>query len=405
MKRIVMLVSPWLITVAAAADAGAQQAVPLTHRSTFPEAFGFLQSVREMPDGRVMAADPLGRTLALLDLALGTAAPVGREGQGPGEWRQPDAVFPLPGDSTLLVDLGNARLSVIAPDGRFVATHPMMLGQPGPGAGPFDIVQPRGVDREGRVYFQAMSRRGGPGAAADSAAVKRWSRVEGEAPARIAGLRPPAMSSASSGQGGGGMQVRMQPVPLAQQDDWAVAPDGRVAVVRAEPYRVEWHSPAGGITRGPEVSVPRTRVRDAEKERWLDEVAGTGMGVSVQMGPGGPNMSFRRGGAGGRPEDPGAAAYEWPETLPAFRPGRSMVAPDGRLWVERYSAVGSPVVYDVFDQAGVRTARYRLPAGQRIIGMTERAVYAVRTDELGLNWLEVYEPAADPKGAPPSARR
>lgn len=393
MNRIAMLAASFLLPLSMAADAGAQRPVPLAHRSTFPESFGFLQNIREMPDGRVMAADPLGGLLALLDLDRGTATRVGREGQGPGEWRQPDAVFPLPGDSTLLVDLGNARLSVIDPDGRFVATHPMALGQPGPGGAPFDLVQPRYVDRQGRVYFQAMPPRGGPGAAPDSAAVKRWSRVEGETPVRIAGLRPPAVSSATSGQSSGGVQVRMRPVPLSPQDDWAVAPDGRVAVVRAEPYRVEWHSPAGAVRRGPEVRVTPVRVRDAEKERWLEEIAGTGVGVSVEMGPGGPSMSMRRGGGPGRQDAANASDYEWPETLPAFRSGRAMVGPDGRLWVERYSAVGSPVVYDVFDGAGVRTARYQIPSGQRIIALTERATYAVRTDELGLNWLEIYEPA------------
>ena len=392
MKRILTPLSSLLLALSVAADAGAQRPVPLSHRGSFPESFGFLQSIREMPDGRVMAADPLGGTLVLLDAGRGTTSPLGREGQGPGEWRQPDAVFPLPGDSTLLVDLGNARLSVIAPDGRFVATHPMALGQPGPGAGPFDVVQPRGVDREGRVYFQSMRTGGRPGAPPDSAEVKWWSRVEGEAPVRIARLTPPAMSSTTSGRGGG-MEVRMRPIPLAPQDDWAVAPDGRVAVVRADPYRVEWHSPAGAVRRGPEVPVTPVRVREAEKERWLEEVAGTALGVSMEMGPGGPSMSFKRGGGRGRPGQADASAYEWPGTLPAFRSGRSLVAPDGRLWVERSSAVGAPVVYDVFDAAGVRRARYQLPAGQRIIGITERAIYAVRTDELGLNWLELYGPA------------
>ena len=268
MNRVVTLVSAPLLALSIAAEAGGQQAVPLAHRSSFPESFGFLQAVREMPDGRVMAADPLGGTLTLLDLARGTATSLGREGQGPGEWRQPDAVLPLPGDSTLLVDLGNMRLSVLDPDGRFVATHPMTIGRPGPGAGPFDIVQPRAVDLQGRVYFQAVRRGAGPGAAPDSAEVKRWSRIEGEAPVRIVRLRPPAMSSAGSGERGGGMQVRMRPVPLAPQDDWAVAPDGRVAVIRAEPYSVEWHSPAGAVVRGPQGPVSPVRVRDAEKERW-----------------------------------------------------------------------------------------------------------------------------------------
>ena len=84
----------------------------------FPEGFGLLSNVRELPDGKVLVADPLGQILAALDMDAGTMDMWGREGGGPREYRQPDAVHALPGDSTLLVDLGNGRLTVIAPDGR-----------------------------------------------------------------------------------------------------------------------------------------------------------------------------------------------------------------------------------------------------------------------------------------------
>ncbi len=90
----------------------------------FPEGFGLLSNVRELPDGRVLVADPLGQILAALDMDAGTMDFWGREGGGPQEYRQPDAVHALPGDSTLLVDLGNARLTVIALDaGRTVNEH------------------------------------------------------------------------------------------------------------------------------------------------------------------------------------------------------------------------------------------------------------------------------------------
>ena len=94
----------------------------------FPEGFGLLSNVRELPDGRVLVADPLGQILAALDMDAGTMDMWGREGGGPREYRQPDAVYALPGDSTLLVDLGNGRLMVIAPDGSFVRSRPIAVG-------------------------------------------------------------------------------------------------------------------------------------------------------------------------------------------------------------------------------------------------------------------------------------
>ena len=73
--------------------------------ASFPEPFSFVNSVREMADGTIMAADPLGQVLLRMDLSAGTADTLGRVGEGPQEYQQPDQVFPLPGDSTLLVDL------------------------------------------------------------------------------------------------------------------------------------------------------------------------------------------------------------------------------------------------------------------------------------------------------------
>ena len=81
--------------------------------ATFPEAFSYLSGVRKLSDGRILAADPIGQVLLRLDLDAGTADTLGRQGPGPQEYDGPDQVFPLPGDSTLLIDLSNGRLTVI----------------------------------------------------------------------------------------------------------------------------------------------------------------------------------------------------------------------------------------------------------------------------------------------------
>ena len=74
----------------------------------------------------------------------GTADTLGRVGGGPGEYQQPDAVFPLPGDSTLLVDIGRTYLTVIGPDGTFhdgqVHGSPTEEGMP-------TIILPDALDR------------------------------------------------------------------------------------------------------------------------------------------------------------------------------------------------------------------------------------------------------------------
>jgi hypothetical protein len=141
----------------------AEAQVPERHISeadaAFPEAFSMISGLRELADGRVMIADPLGQALVVADLEAGVADTIGRVGGGPREYKQPDGVFPLPGDSTLLVDLGNGRLTVIGPDLTFGATTPIAQGEPRPGAGPgggMMIVLPRATDSRGGVYFQPM---------------------------------------------------------------------------------------------------------------------------------------------------------------------------------------------------------------------------------------------------------
>ncbi|MCJ7627373.1 MAG: hypothetical protein MUO50_03185, partial [Longimicrobiales bacterium] len=41
--------------------------------AAYPEAFSFLSGVRELPDGRLLAADPLSQVLLRVDMDTGTA--------------------------------------------------------------------------------------------------------------------------------------------------------------------------------------------------------------------------------------------------------------------------------------------------------------------------------------------
>src|SRR3972149_4768324 len=122
-----------LAVLAAAAPAATAQTPLGRPNAKFPEDFGSVQTVRELRDGRLLVADPLGKELYLVDLAAGTRTVVGSQGQGPTEYLQPDAVWALPGDSTLLVDLGNGRVVALGPDLAFGPTLPIALSEPGPG--------------------------------------------------------------------------------------------------------------------------------------------------------------------------------------------------------------------------------------------------------------------------------
>ena len=353
--------------------------------ATFPEAFSLIQGLRELPDGRVMIADPLGQALVVADLRSGRADTLGKVGQGPREYRQPDGLFALPGDSTLLVDLGNARLTVLGPDGSFGATTPLTQGESGPGpGGGLMIVLPRAVDGKGRVYFQGMMG-GGPGQALpDSAPVMRWDRGTGRIDT-VAMVKIQELKRSTSGATGN-QNVMVRPVPLSPQDAWTVGWDGRLALVRSAGYYVEWVNADGRVVRGGPVTYRPVPVRTADKEEWVAGM-GNGVQVSVSIENGRRSMSMRRGGGAGR-DAPDLDSFEWPEVKPAFTANGAAISPDGALWVERYMPAGSPRAFDVFAPDAKLVARVVLPAGRRLVGFGKGVVYLAWNDEFDLQYLE-----------------
>ena len=118
-----------LVSAPGGARPAAAQTVTLgSPTAEYLEGLSFVQSLREMPDGRLLVADPLAQELFFLDMDSGTVQSVGRPGGGPMEFRQPDSVWPFGGGNSLMVDLGNARMVVLADDGSFGDTYPLVMG-------------------------------------------------------------------------------------------------------------------------------------------------------------------------------------------------------------------------------------------------------------------------------------
>jgi len=367
-----------LMGAASPPPSAAQEIIELRLEATFPEGFGHIGAIRPTSDGRVIVADPLGQVLLLIDLDTGNGERLGREGGGPGEYRQPDSVFPLPGDSTLLLDLGNGRLSVMGPDGAFGRTIPLARET---ASGALSVVIPRYVDGQGRFYYQAETVTGGP--VPDSAWIARFDLST----ARIDTVA--AIKLADPADHRRGARMMLGRVPLGAQDDWAVAEDGTVVIVRARDYSVARIRPGNGIVDGPPNEYHPYRVGTSDKEAWTEEFFTAQISMGIRRSADGTRqVTFSRGTQSR--DDPDLDAYDWPDRLPPFRAGRTMVAPDHRAWVERYVPVGEAPIVDVFDADGVLASRVELPVGRRVAGFTDRAVYLVRTDRYGLQWLERY---------------
>jgi hypothetical protein len=368
-------------------DAGGVEGVfaTLEREATYPEPFSFLNSVREMPDGTLLAADPLSQVLLRLDLQAGTADTLGQVGGGPEEYEQPDQVFPLPGDSTLLVDLGKAMLTVVGPDGALLDGQSMARQADG---GRLTVIMPRFVDAEGGIYFTGSRGMGeGP---PDSTTVLRFDRALDQFDT-LATLWVPELRMSRSGGNVRAVNRMMEP-----RDDWAVGRDGTIAVVRAHGYSVDWYAPDGTVTVGAPNTFESIPVGEADKEALLDELASSGVSMMMTAGgSGATSFQMSRGSPAGFGDGPGVSDFEWAETFPPFRPDRTLVSPDHHAWVQSWLPADEQPRTEVFDSQGNRVGYVEMPFSSRLIGFGatqdgDAALYVVRTDDVDLKWLERY---------------
>ena len=372
------------VTLSAAAVRGAEaQEAPRVSfgmaTAAFEDGLGSMRGVRELEDGRVLIADGFGAAV-IAWMPGGGADTLANTGQGPEEYRTPDGLFPLPDGATLLVDLGNARLTRIEADLSFGETWPIARGAPNTG---MTMMIPVGTDREGGIYFQ--QRLDGMAGMSDSAAVARFDPASGET-SEAGRVRLAERTRVESGDANN-RSVNIRPVPFSNQDAWNVSWDGRVAIARADDYRLEWLDGAGGLTRGPAIPYAPVRVRRADQDEWLNQLGG-GLRVEAADDGSGMRMSMSRAPSGSGDSD--AADFEWPDVKPVIPAGAVAVDAEGRAWVRRHVPAGEAHLYDVFDDGGRRVAQVELPGERRLVAFGAESAYLVRSDEFGFAWLEKY---------------
>ncbi len=357
--------------------------------ASFPGPFSFIAGLRELPNGRILVSDGLENVLLRVDLARGTADTVGRSGRGPGEYMSPDGIFPFSGTGTLLMDLGNGRLSHYAADGSYRESWSITRGEPGRG---MTMVVPQGTDRAGRIYFEGREVVVQGNAPPDSGKVLRWDPAR-DAIDTVGTVKRPETKVSTSGSANN-RSVSMRQTPLSGRDAWAVAPDGRIALVRVKDYHVEWRDGNGRRVVGKPVSFRPVPVRQADKEEFQTEAASSSLSMSVENRNGQVSASFRRGGPptgrGGPGGGAGQADLEWPPVKPPFNAAWVRVSPEGDLWVERYVPAGAPRQYDVFGPDANLKLRVTLPAGRRLVALGQGVVYTRHLDDSDLQYLERY---------------
>ncbi len=370
-------------------------------QAEFADPFTQIGAVRELKDGRVLVVDPRDKVVQLVDLKSGAAVKVGREGQGPGEYSLPMSVVAFPGDTSGIFDPLNQRYLLVGPDGKpggFLSTRPDGADAPrdaasGRGPGPMmrmggmGMTPPRGTDRSGNIYVAGSPFTMGPDGpvALDSAPVQRFNRAK-RSYETVAYIKLPKNNAQVSG-GAGRTEVRIGGSnPFAARDEWAVAPDGRVAIVHASDYRVEWISPNGQRAIGPSTAHNNTKVTNAHKKWWQETQRRRATGLMITNDNG--RMAASTAPPSALTPD---ERNDWPEYLPPFLTNAAQIAPNGELWVLQASASDDVLpTYDIFDATGKLTGRVVLATRSRVVGFGNGTVYVARLDEDDLQYLQRF---------------
>jgi len=350
--------------------------------------FTRITAFRALPDGRVIVADEIEGEVVLADFRSQSVSTIGRRGSGPQEYLLPRGLIALPNGRTLLQDPGNARFLEIDAEGRItraIAPQDASRGGSDQMLGLSIAWDVRGSDRRGNIFFEQL-----PGvlkpAETSTVPIVRWNVERGSLDTIASYRLTEAMLSQSIESGKPG-EIVVRPRAWAARPQWAVTPDGRVALAEPDPYRVVWLDGAGRIA-GPAVPFSAQRVTGADREWYLDE-----MNVSQTRA-----RSAKRATA--EPRRPGAAAPTskrggepiFPSSFPAFAGRESMrIDPHGAVWIARSHSISDPTsLYDVFDSNARRHAEAHLKAQSRIVGFGDGVIYVARRDNDDLEHLERY---------------
>jgi hypothetical protein len=331
---------------------------------------------------------------------------------------RPGGLIAYRGDSTLFVDPASLSMLLIDPNGKVVRVMSAPRAQDvgflvgGPFGNP-------GFDTKGRLIyrappnFMAMGPRGGSGNRLpqipnppDSAALVRFDLATRKVDT-VTFFKTPKITLNVTQSPEGGMRVMSTTNPMPQGDDWALLPDGTIALVRTKDYHVDWLDPEGKMTTSPKIPFQWERLTDEAKVAFIDsaKVAIEKARASGQR-DGAPGIMLRQGGGGAPGSAPGAPAgqpgtmtvtaggnttvtsvgpggggpggplppltmilpSELPDYKPAFAPGSTRADAEGNLWIRTSHNVNAIPVYNVVNRKGELIDRVQLPQNRILAG-------------------------------------
>jgi len=397
------------------------------------DSLGAVTTVRQLPNGRVLVNDIVGRRVVMFDSSLSSLAVIADTTSATANAYgvRPGGLIAYRGDSTLFIDPASLSMLLIDPSGKIarVMSAPRANDVGFLVGGPFGNP---GFDAQGRLIYRAPPRfffngpRPSSGNALpqiptppDSAALVRFDLATRKLDT-VTWFKTPKINLNINRSPSGDIRVVSNVNPLPQGDDWAILPDGTIALVRGRDFHVDWVGPQG-ITSAPKIPFDWERLTDEGKVAFIDSarvelekarasgqfnIGGFGpvargaveggAGPARETAPregaprdgaGGGTMTVTAGGnttvtavgpggVGGGPLPPltMVSPSDLPDYKPPFTPGSTRADADGNLWIRTSQNVNTRPVYDVVNRKGELIDRVQLPQNRVLVGFGANGV-------------------------------
>ncbi|MBC8086452.1 MAG: hypothetical protein H7Z40_04245, partial [Phycisphaerae bacterium] len=222
--------------------AGAVNVVPIgPANATLNEEFSRLLSLRELSGGRVLLTDGKEKRVIVADFAANSVRLIGRAGDGPDEYRQVGRLWDIGGDSTFMSVPYASRWLVLHQDSivhTFTGQLPIILK--------VGATVVRGADSQGNVLTIAWMVRTSDKyrTMPDSFTYVRTNRTSLKVDTVLKVVNSDKdiviVPRAAVGTATPSPDKRQYSLALEARDQLAVFKDGTVAVLRGNPYRIDW---------------------------------------------------------------------------------------------------------------------------------------------------------------------
>ena len=350
------------------------------------EQFGLIIGLDVDSQGRIYILDQQARRVRVFGPDGVFVREMGGSGSGPGELSQQSAGLILTaGDTIMVPDMGQMRLTRYSTDGTALGSTPMNLAEGIPLR--WDLMPDRRIVQQARL----MQMPGGPPPAQGAQAEQTGPKPDMLLVRSTVGLVTDTLMELPVGQsfqiGQGGMRMKIfEPEPI-----WAIDKQGRIVFGINSEYSLHVHREDGSLERVISRPFERQPVTEADRAEFLRFM----------------REAWKNAGVPPAAMDQFMSNIEFADNYPAF--ASLLGGPDGSIWVQHVRTakqvaeaggefnaqdVGASD-WDIFDSQGRFLGVLSLPQRFQPVRVVGQRLYGIWRDELDVQHVLVIHTSGD----------